>query len=183
MTRIVTWWLLFPFCLILIVLASTGAGCGSSTPSAKQSLEDQVVRSDASSKIVVPAGEPIVLGVSEALTGSEAPAGIEDRDAVVTSVVRWKAKNGKQIKGHEIEVRAEDDGCTEEPDHRAGGAEAAAGARTRGRAWPRLQRRREGRDPPVRAGRHRHHLGLCDGVRSHHDSAGRRFLLSHLLSE
>jgi branched-chain amino acid transport system substrate-binding protein len=28
-------------------------------------------------------------------------------------VERWKDKNGNQIKGHDIEVRAEDDGCTE----------------------------------------------------------------------
>ena len=114
MTRVATWWVPLPFCLILIVLAATETGCGNSMPSAGQSFQDQPVRSDASSSIVVPAGKPIVLGVSEALTGSEAPAGIEDRDAVVTSVVRWKAKNGKQIKGHEIEVRAEDDGCTED---------------------------------------------------------------------
>ena len=100
--------------LSALTLVSVIAACGGGTPNDTQTLEDQPVRSDATSSIVVPAGGPLVLGVSEALTGSEAPAGIEDRDAVVTSVVRWKAKNGKQIKGHEIEVRAEDDGCTED---------------------------------------------------------------------
>jgi branched-chain amino acid transport system substrate-binding protein len=77
------------------------------------SLPDQPPRSDAASNIVVAAGQPIVLGVSESLTGSEAAAGAEDRDAVVASVLRWKAAHGEQLKGHDIEVRAEDDGCTE----------------------------------------------------------------------
>jgi branched-chain amino acid transport system substrate-binding protein len=99
--------------LSALALVSVIAACGG-TPNDTQTLEDQPVRSDATSSIVVTAGRPLVLGVSETLTGSEAPAGIDDRDAVVTSVVRWKARNGKQIKGHEIEVRAEDDGCTED---------------------------------------------------------------------
>ena len=99
--------------LYALALVSVIAACGG-TPNDTHTLADQTVRSDATSSIVVPAGGPLVLGVSEPLTGSEAPAGIEDRDAVVTSVVRWKAKNSSQIKGHEIEVRAEDDGCTEE---------------------------------------------------------------------
>ncbi len=77
------------------------------------SLPDQPPRSDAASNIVVAAGQPVVLGVSESLTGSEAAAGAEDRDAVVASVLRWKAAHGEQLKGHDIEVRAEDDGCTE----------------------------------------------------------------------
>ena len=77
------------------------------------SLPDKPPRSDAASNIVVAAGQPVVLGVSESLTGSEAAAGAEDRDAVVASVLRWKAAHGEQLKGHDIEVRAEDDGCTE----------------------------------------------------------------------
>ncbi|MGD0765365.1 MAG: branched-chain amino acid ABC transporter substrate-binding protein [Dehalococcoidia bacterium] len=100
--------------VLALALGSIVAACGGGTPTSMQVLEDQAVRSDASSSIIVPAGKPIVLGVSEPLTGPEAPAGIEDRDAVVTGVVLWKAKNGNQLKGHEIEVRAEDDGCTED---------------------------------------------------------------------
>ena len=58
-------------------------------------------------------GEPIVVGVSAPLTGPDEAEGIEDRDAVIVGVQRWKERNGSHIKGHEIEVRAEDDGCTE----------------------------------------------------------------------
>ena len=76
-------------------------------------LSGQPLRTDAISKIVVPAGQPIVIGVSDALTGSEADAGKEDRDAAVTSIMRWKAAHGDQLMGHDIAVRAEDDGCTE----------------------------------------------------------------------
>lgn len=63
--------------------------------------------------VVIPAGEPIIIGISSALTGG--PTGVrgaEYRDAAVTSIERWKAANGTQIGGHEIEVRAEDDGCS-----------------------------------------------------------------------
>jgi branched-chain amino acid transport system substrate-binding protein len=63
--------------------------------------------------IVIPAGEPIVAGVSTALTGPAAPRGREYRDAVVVAVQRWKAAHGEQIAGHDIFVVAEDDGCTE----------------------------------------------------------------------
>ena len=76
-------------------------------------LANQRPRTDAQSRIVVPAGQPIVIGVSEALTGSEAEAGREDSDAVITSLMRWKASHGDQLLGHDIQVRVEDDGCTE----------------------------------------------------------------------
>ncbi|MCH8161330.1 MAG: branched-chain amino acid ABC transporter substrate-binding protein [Chloroflexi bacterium] len=63
--------------------------------------------------IVIAAGEPIVIGISTALTGG--PVGVrgaEYRDAAITAIERWKAANGEQIAGHEIQVRAEDDGCS-----------------------------------------------------------------------
>ena len=62
--------------------------------------------------IVIPGGEPIVIGVSTALTGSAAPRGQEYRDAVVVAVQQWKAARGGQIGGHDIVVVSEDDGCT-----------------------------------------------------------------------
>lgn len=63
--------------------------------------------------IVIPADEPIVIGFSAALTGgSVGLRGTEYRDATVTGVNRWKAANGELIAGHEIEIYAEDDGCT-----------------------------------------------------------------------
>jgi ABC-type branched-subunit amino acid transport system substrate-binding protein len=51
--------------------------------------------------------------VSAPITGPDARSGVEDRDAVIAAVARWKEANGATIKGHEIEVVAEDDGCTE----------------------------------------------------------------------
>jgi branched-chain amino acid transport system substrate-binding protein len=94
------------------VVALVVLGCGSA---AKKDVipADQPPRSDAASSVVVQAGQPIVIGVSDAFTGTEAQAGAEDRDAVVTSIMRWKATNGSQLLGHDIVVRAEDDGCTE----------------------------------------------------------------------
>lgn len=63
--------------------------------------------------IVIPAGKPIVIGFSAALTGPIGARGTEYRDATVTGVERWKAANGNLIGGHRIVVHAEDDGCSE----------------------------------------------------------------------
>ena len=57
--------------------------------------------------------EPLVIGVSLALTGPIGRHGSEYRDAVILGVDLWKEANGDRIAGHEIEVRAEDDGCSE----------------------------------------------------------------------
>jgi branched-chain amino acid transport system substrate-binding protein len=75
-----------------------------------------------STPIVVRAEDPIVVGVSSALTGPVGPRGDEYRDAVIFAVNRWKAAHGERIEGHEIVVQAEDDGCAE-PDITAGAAE------------------------------------------------------------
>jgi branched-chain amino acid transport system substrate-binding protein len=88
------------------------SGCGSSSKTA-EFVSAQQPRVDALSKIVVPAGQPIVIGLSDALTGSEADAGKEDRNAVIASISLWKATHGAQLEGHDIAVRVEDDGCTE----------------------------------------------------------------------
>lgn len=53
------------------------------------------------------------MGISAPLTGPDSVAGTEDRDSALVGVMRWKMTNGDQIKGHDIEVRTEDDGCTE----------------------------------------------------------------------
>ena len=58
--------------------------------------------------ILIPEGEPIVVGVSAALTGPIGSRGLEIRDAVVVAIERWKAENSDQIKGHDITVYAED---------------------------------------------------------------------------
>jgi ABC-type branched-subunit amino acid transport system substrate-binding protein len=79
--------------------------------------EDEVVIADIDrgpdTAIEIPAGEPIVIGVSTALTGPSGERGSEYRDGVIASVERWKEANGDQIAGHDIEVHAEDDGCTD----------------------------------------------------------------------
>ena len=63
--------------------------------------------------IVIPAGEPIIIGISTALTGGPTgDRGAEYRDAAIVAVERWKKANGELIGGHEIEVHAEDDGCS-----------------------------------------------------------------------
>ena len=76
-------------------------------------LADASLRPDPTAPIVVPSGAPIVIGISAPLTGPDGAAGTEDKDAVIAGAQRWKAANGRQIKGHEIAIRAEDDGCTE----------------------------------------------------------------------
>jgi branched-chain amino acid transport system substrate-binding protein len=63
--------------------------------------------------VVIPAGVPIVVGTSSALTGPIEERGREYLNAVTTSVELWKSQNGALIGGHEIEVVAEDDGCSE----------------------------------------------------------------------
>jgi branched-chain amino acid transport system substrate-binding protein len=63
--------------------------------------------------IRIPPEEPIVIGVSTALTGPIAERGNEYLDAVVVGVERWKSDHGELIGGHEIEIVGEDDGCAE----------------------------------------------------------------------
>jgi branched-chain amino acid transport system substrate-binding protein len=96
----------------ILALALIATACGGEEE-ATDDLPDAVLRPDAQTPIVVPASQPIVVGISAPLTGPDEAEGTEDRDAVIVGVERWKKSNGSQIEGHEIEVRAEDDGCTE----------------------------------------------------------------------
>jgi branched-chain amino acid transport system substrate-binding protein len=99
--------------LLVALLLLLAAACGGGDEVTIPELTDEP-RSSADEAIVVPAGAPIVIGVSVPLTGPDEDAGLEDRDAVLTAIDRWKAANGELLHGHEIVVRAEDDGCTEE---------------------------------------------------------------------
>lgn len=63
--------------------------------------------------IVIPPDEPVIVGVSTALTGPIGDQGSEYLDAVFSGIEHWRETNGDSIGGHEIEVRAEDDGCSE----------------------------------------------------------------------
>ncbi len=90
----------------VVVIAVSGGGSDEDGPAV-----GHIDRSP-STPIEINAGVPIVIGVSTALTGSAGGRGAEYRDAVITSVNRWKEINGDQIAGHDIEIWSEDDGCT-----------------------------------------------------------------------
>jgi branched-chain amino acid transport system substrate-binding protein len=94
---------------ILALAVSVGACSGAAAEVGNTEVDPASRHADSS--YVIPADAPIVVGVSVALTGPIAPRGTEIRDAVVVGIERWKAENGDTVKGHEIEVRAEDDGC------------------------------------------------------------------------
>jgi len=97
--------------LVLAVALMAGACAGEEQEIEK--IGSSVVSRDPQTPIVIPAGEPIVIGVSAALTGPTASLGLDTRDAVVVGVERWKAANGDQISGHDIIIYVEDDGCFE----------------------------------------------------------------------
>ena len=110
--------------LLVAALALTAlvlAACGDDDGDAGGGLSD--FERGPNVPIVIPAGQPIVIGVSTVLTGPISERGEEYRDAVISGVEAWKQANGDEIAGHEIVVRAEDDGCT------APGAAAVAAER------------------------------------------------------
>ena len=109
-------WMRLPKALILFVglvfvlflMAACGDGDDDSPP-----VDVGPIERGADVSIVIPAGEPIIIGISTALTGG--PTGVrgaEYRDAAITAIERWKGANSELIGGHEIQVHAEDDGCS-----------------------------------------------------------------------
>ena len=96
----------------LLALLFIAGACGDDDGDEDADGDGGVTRSP-QTPIVIPAGEPIVIGISLPLTGPVGEAGSEDRDSAIVSVNRWKEANGSQIAGHDIELRAEDDGCFE----------------------------------------------------------------------
>ncbi len=99
------------FVVLAMVFGMVVAACSSDDDPVESVLAD-IDRSPDTS-IIIPAGQPLVIGVSSALTGPAAPRGQEYRDAVVVAVEQWKRQNGPMIAGHEISIVSEDDGCTE----------------------------------------------------------------------
>lgn len=95
-------------CLTLLMMLLSGA-CDEKEGSEQTGGED--IPRDTQTPIVIPQDEPVIIGVSAALTGTDGPRGLGIRDAVVVGVERWKAENGEVISGHEIKVWAEDDSC------------------------------------------------------------------------
>jgi branched-chain amino acid transport system substrate-binding protein len=102
-----------PFVLMAFLLAAAfvALACNDDKQAPVGDGDGAIARSPETA-VVIEAGEPIVIGISTALTGG--PNGIrgaEYRDAAIASVERWKEANDDLIAGHEIAVRAEDDGC------------------------------------------------------------------------
>ena len=100
--------------IILVLAFALVLVCGACQAGDKdEQVRGDVIPRSPQAPIVIPEGEPVVIGVSAALTGPIGPRGLEIRDAVIAGVERWKAVNGDQIGGHDIIVWAEDDGCYE----------------------------------------------------------------------
>lgn len=98
--------------LALAAFALLAGACGGDGKDERDETIPEITRSP-DTPIVIAADEPIVIGISTALTGGPAGMrGAEYRDAAIVAIERWKEANGEQIGGHDIEVRAEDDGCT-----------------------------------------------------------------------
>lgn len=104
-------WAIMVGLISVLALALTAGACGDDESEGDGG--DGVIQRGPQTPIVISPGEPILIGVSVPLTGSDETLGTEDLRSVVVGVERWKEKNGRTIGGHEIEIRAEDDGCSE----------------------------------------------------------------------
>ena len=109
--------LLVAACAIAIVVVGACGGDDDAAPD----LPD--IERGPDTPMVIPDGEPIVVGVSAALTGPVGERGQEYVNAVIAGVEAWKRANSTMIAGHEIVVVAGDDACT------APGAAVTAGHR------------------------------------------------------
>jgi branched-chain amino acid transport system substrate-binding protein len=94
--------------LVIVVVVAISRG-------GEEEAGDQIkdIQRSPDTPIVIPAGEPIIIGVSVPLTGPDEVGGTEDLNGVLVGMKRWKEENGNTIGGHRIEIRAEDDGCSE----------------------------------------------------------------------
>jgi branched-chain amino acid transport system substrate-binding protein len=97
---------------LVALMAALVAGCGDDGED-EAAPPETVNGTDARGPIVVEPGQPIIVGVSSALTGPVGERGTEYRDAVILGVRRWREANGDTILDHPVEVYSEDDGCTE----------------------------------------------------------------------
>jgi ABC-type branched-subunit amino acid transport system substrate-binding protein len=94
---------------ILIVLLVLFQVLGSQSEAEIFSAPEVVDRSP-QTPIIIPPGEPIVLGYSGPLTGALSD---ETPDFAIAGVLGWKELNGDEIHGHPIDLVAEDDGGVE----------------------------------------------------------------------
>jgi len=74
------------------------------------SAPEVVVDRSPQTPIIIPPGEPIVLGYSGPLTGALSN---EMPDFAIAGVLAWKELNGDEIHGHPIDLVGEDDGGVE----------------------------------------------------------------------
>ena len=99
--------------VVVVLIAALALGGGSDEDGGDDIDLDRDPGRGPDQAIVIPAGEPIIVGVSTALTGPIGERGSEYLNAVYVGIEHWRETNGDLIGGHEIEVRAEDDGCSE----------------------------------------------------------------------
>lgn len=104
-----TWGVLLGLAVVVVVVVIVAAGGGGDEEGAP--IGD--IERSPDTPIVIPADEPIVIGVSAALSGPIETQGSEILDATTVGAELWKEANGDRIGGHEIEIHAEDDGCFE----------------------------------------------------------------------
>jgi branched-chain amino acid transport system substrate-binding protein len=93
----------------LLALAVAASACGGGEGEEPAAVEP--IQRSPETPIVIPPGDPIIIGISAALTGPAAALDGDARDAAIVGIVRWKRENGDQIGGHDIQVHAEDDSC------------------------------------------------------------------------
>jgi branched-chain amino acid transport system substrate-binding protein len=93
--------------------------CETTQPSNQPIVEECT---DAIGCVSIAPGEPIQLGVLQALSGGVAPSGIEQSRSIELAI----ARRGNQLLGHPIEVQIEDSRCSPE-----GGVNAALNVVTR----------------------------------------------------
>jgi len=97
-----------PFCSLLIIIALTLSGC--SQPEPVFECTDSIGCVD------IEPGEPLKIGVIQALSGKVAPLGQEQLRGIELALDRWN----QEILGHSLVLQIEDTGCSAE-----GGANAA----------------------------------------------------------
>jgi len=88
----------------MLLVACRGGGSSEPTPA----LEPTAVETP-SPEITIPAGQPIVIGVSAALTGDQSALGIDLANAAELAV----NDRGATLKGHPVRIERADGGCGE----------------------------------------------------------------------
>jgi len=102
------------FVLVPVALALSACGGGDGTAPTATVAADPTPTAE----IVVAPGQPLVVGVSAALSGDQQAIGTDIADAVDLAI----ADRGGTLQGHPVTASREDDGCTD-PEKAAGAAQ------------------------------------------------------------